>query len=83
LGVDFIIPKTYLHGPHFRTSTPETLRMGRSIAGYVFLGICLLLAVLLITRTITPLVSGSVFAVSLVALGIASKGFRENTRPRP
>ena len=51
--------------------------MGRRAAGSVFLVICLLLAVLLITRTITPLVSGSIFAVSLVILGIASKGFRK------
>jgi hypothetical protein len=51
--------------------------MGKRTAASVFLLICLLLAVLLVTRTITPLVSGSVFAVSLVALGIASKGFRK------
>jgi hypothetical protein len=51
--------------------------MGRKTAGILFLGICLLLAVLLLTRTITILVSSSLFAVSLVALGIASKGFRK------
>jgi len=51
--------------------------MGKRTAGILFLGICLLLAILLITRTITFLVSGSVFAISLVALGTASKGFRK------
>ena len=51
--------------------------MGKKTAAFLFLGVCLCLAVLLITQTITPLVSGSVFAVSLVALGVASKGFRK------
>jgi len=51
--------------------------MGKRTAGYVFLGICLLLAVLLITSAITPLVSGLIFAVSLVTVGIAAKGFRK------
>jgi hypothetical protein len=51
--------------------------MGRRTAVSVFLVICLLLAALLITRVITPLVSGSVFAISLVTVGISSKGFRK------
>ncbi len=46
-------------------------------AGLVFLGICLILAALLLTKAITPLVSGSVFAAALVILGGMSRGFRK------
>ncbi len=49
--------------------------MGKKTARFLFLGICLILAVLLLTNTISPLVSGLIFAISLVTLGIASKGF--------
>ena len=82
LAVDFITSKPYLHWSLSGTSTLQSLTMGRRTAGYAFLVICLLLAVLLITRTITPLVSSSVFAVSLVILGITSKGFRKKFRAR-
>jgi hypothetical protein len=49
--------------------------MSRKSAGFTFLGVCILLAILLLTRAITPLVSGVVFAVALVALGFLSRGF--------
>jgi hypothetical protein len=49
--------------------------MGKNAARISFLGICVLLAILLLTNIISPLVSGLVFAISLVTLGIASKGF--------
>ncbi len=49
--------------------------MDGKVAGFLFLGVCLILAVLLLTRTITPLVSGTVFAVALVVFGGLSRGF--------
>ncbi|HUI11035.1 MAG TPA: hypothetical protein VL221_11955 [Bacteroidota bacterium] len=42
-----------------------------------FVGICLLLAVLLLFSLIPLLVSGLIFAVSLAVLGAASRGFRK------
>lgn len=50
--------------------------MSRKIAVYSFLVTCLLLAVLLLTKVITPLLSGIIFAVALVVFGITSRGFR-------
>ena len=43
--------------------------MERKTARLVFLGVCVVLAVLLITRTISIVVSGVLFAVALVLLG--------------
>ncbi len=51
--------------------------MSGKIAGVVFLLICIILAGLLLTKSITPLVSGSVFAIALVTLGALSGGFRK------
>lgn len=45
-------------------------------AGLTFLVICILLAILLFTKTITSIVSGIIFALALVVLGILSNGFR-------
>jgi hypothetical protein len=45
-------------------------------AGLTFLGICAVLAVLLLSGAITPVVSGALFAVALVVLGGISKGFK-------
>ena len=45
-------------------------------AGLLFLGVCVLLAVLLLAGAITPLVAGGIFAVALVVLGGLSGGFR-------
>jgi hypothetical protein len=45
-------------------------------AGMLFLGICIVLAFLLLTRLITPVISGIVFAIALVLLGGITKGFR-------
>ena len=50
--------------------------MGKRAAIRVFIGICLLLAVLLLLGTITPVVGTLAFAVSLVTIGTASKGIR-------
>lgn len=52
--------------------------MKKNIAGLMFLGVCIILAILLITKLISPFVSGSVFAIALVLLGGFSKGFRKN-----
>jgi len=49
--------------------------MNGNTAALVFLGVCLVLAVLLLTRTTTPILSGSIFAVALVILGGLSRGF--------
>ncbi len=43
--------------------------MSRDLALGLFLGACVLLAILLITRIITPLIGGIVFAVALVLFG--------------
>lgn len=45
-------------------------------AGLIILGICTVLALLLVIRSISPLIGGSIFAVSLVLFGGLSSGFR-------
>ena len=45
-------------------------------AGLVFLGVCAILAILLLTSVIRPMASGVVFAAALVILGSLSGGFR-------
>ena len=50
--------------------------MRGSLAGLAFLGICIVLAVLLLAHVIRPVVSGVIFAVALVVLGGLSRGFR-------
>lgn len=49
--------------------------MNKKIAKLAFLGICLILAILLMTGTITYMVSGIIFAIALVAFGVLSRGF--------
>ena len=46
------------------------------VAGLIFLGVCIILAVLLLTGAISPIVSGAIFALALVLLGGFSGGFR-------
>jgi hypothetical protein len=53
-------------------------KMSRRTAGVALLGVCLTLAVLLLTRTIRPVVSGGIFAVALVSFGLLSRGFRRD-----
>ena len=43
----------------------------------IFVGVCVVLAILLLFGLISPLVSGSVFAIALVLLGGISGGFRK------
>ena len=52
--------------------------MNRKYAGMLFLGVCLVLAVLLLTGTIAPLTSGIIFAIALILFGGLSKGFQKN-----
>ncbi len=49
--------------------------MNKKAAVLIFLGVCLVLAALLVIGAISPVLSGSIFAVALVALGILSRGF--------
>jgi len=51
--------------------------MNRKKAGIFFLGICLILAVLLLTQVVTPVEGAIIFAVALVAFGVPSSGFRK------
>jgi len=53
------------------------IKMNRKTAAFSFLGICVVLAILLLIRAIPPLVSGSIFAITLVLLGVFSRGFRK------
>lgn len=55
---------------------PGNITMKGKTAGILFLCICLVLAFLLLTEKITPVISGSIFAVSLVLCGGLSSGFR-------
>jgi hypothetical protein len=49
--------------------------MNRKTAALSFLGVCLVLVMLLVTKVITPWLSGSIFAIALVAFGVLSHGF--------
>ncbi len=51
--------------------------MDRNVAAVLFLAVCIILAVLLLARAITPLVSGTVFAIALALFGLAARGFRK------
>ena len=51
--------------------------MKKKTAVVSFLGICIVLAVLLLTDIITPFFGGCVFAVALVVVGGVSRGFRK------
>ncbi len=46
------------------------------IAAFSFLAVCIVLAILLLTHLITPIVSGGIFAAALAILGGMSSGFR-------
>jgi len=52
--------------------------MNRRTAGLLFLGVCIILAALLLTQRITPVASAAVFAVALVLFGLLSRGFRRS-----
>lgn len=46
-------------------------------AVFIFLGICIILAILLLANVISPIMSGIIFAVALVLLGAISGEFRK------
>jgi len=57
--------------------------MKNKTAGALFLGVCVVLAILLLTKVITIMVSGAVFAVALVVFGLLSRGFgKQENGPR-
>lgn len=49
--------------------------MNRKTAALSFLAICLVLVILLLTKTITALVGGIIFAIALALFGVISGGF--------
>ncbi len=52
--------------------------MKRKTAGPAFLVVCIVLAVLLLTKAIRPILASAIFAVALVSFGILSGGFRKD-----
>jgi hypothetical protein len=56
--------------------------MKGSLAGLLFLVVCLGLAALLLAQVIRPVVGGAVFAIVLVVFGLLSRGFRRPAEPR-
>ena len=56
--------------------------MKGSLAGLLFLGVCIGLSALLLAHVIKPVVSGALFAIALVVLGLLSRGFRRPAEPR-
>jgi len=50
--------------------------MNGTLASLLFLGVCVVLAALLLAGAITPFASGGAFTVALVLLGGLSGGFR-------
>ncbi|MBI1937023.1 MAG: hypothetical protein HYS25_02765 [Ignavibacteriales bacterium] len=53
--------------------------MNRKSAGISFFVVCLALAVLLITKTISSTTSSLIFAAALILFGVLSKGFRKQS----
>ncbi len=51
--------------------------MSGKYAVFLFICVCLILAVLLLTDVISFAASGIIFAIALVLFGVLSKGFRE------
>ena len=52
--------------------------MNKKVAALSLLGICVVLAILLLTNAIPAPVAGILFAISLVLLGVSSGGFRKS-----
>ena len=50
--------------------------MNGRTAGLAFLGVCVILALLLLMRSIRPVLGGAIFAIALVVLGGLSRGFQ-------
>jgi len=54
--------------------------MKKKTAAFLLLGVCVVLAFLLLTRSISPLAGGLGFAFALLLLGGLSRGFRNNAK---
>lgn len=54
--------------------------MNGRAAGLIFLLICVILSILLLTKTINSMVSAIIFAIALVILGVSSKGFKKDNK---
>ncbi|HUI29932.1 MAG TPA: hypothetical protein VLX91_06915 [Candidatus Acidoferrales bacterium] len=50
------------------------------ITGFSFLGVCVVLAILLLTKVISIITSGAIFAVALVTFGLLSHGSGKQDR---
>jgi len=55
--------------------------MNGKLAGKVFLGVCVVLTLLLVTGFITPLTGGCAFAIALILIAGFSEGFRKSKNP--
>jgi hypothetical protein len=49
--------------------------LNKKTAGFGFLGVCVVLAGLLLAKMISPILSGTFFAIALVGFGVLSRGF--------
>jgi len=49
--------------------------MSKKTAALAFLGVCVVVSVLLVARVISPIWGGGIFAATLVAFGLLSRGF--------
>jgi hypothetical protein len=54
--------------------------MTKKTAVFLFMGICVVLAILLLSGSISGLLSGGIFAVALLIFGVLSRGFRKETQ---
>ena len=54
--------------------------MNKEMAGTLFAGICILLAILLLAHSIKPTIDGVLFTLALVILGALSKDLEECDR---
>ncbi len=52
--------------------------MKRKAAVASFFSVCMILAILLMSKIITSIISGLIFAIALVLFGGLSRGFRGN-----
>jgi hypothetical protein len=50
--------------------------MNKKTAVSLFSGICIVIAILLLAHSITPMLGGILFSLALVVLGGLSRGFR-------
>lgn len=50
--------------------------MHGKLASTLFLGVCIALGIALVLKLLSPITGSVLFAIALVAFGLASKGFR-------